>query len=755
MIRMEIYPQAIIAILGVAYPILLQVISQLDEKYASTLIVDLFEKERERRWFPWMLCSALIAVVLWTLCPLLPQEIWRDCYGTLMDRSLVLLAIVLVISFFALVRKTFIYYRSKRFIEYLIHCHEKDVDNKVYFNALSDISIQSINKQYLGLSEILAGFFYQEFQRVREMASGSPVVYPKEYYSSVYRIIEEIASQKGKRTPLMNGTAGSAWFLGYEDGYEISEETYRRLWWNLRLSVDHEQDDLVLAHWKTAHQYFELILKEIAEEYDQGTITPVNQNKIDKRQSERQTFLRVHDALGGLLLYKNRYSCIKRIFGYTQSLPPHYVLLPDTMDDIFSKLNYFYNIEYFDDFFSFVYPFSDEEGLNSQRMVGSWTCSYIALLFLRQYTIRPYLVTMKPLEEPSIPQDQRERKQWLGNMDYLIKKVSSLLDNHDLMKIFGEGVLAKEWCKREGKKYPTDWLEDFKIRLQAECEKGEIKATISKDKQKTFFESSQVIIENTLDSYNDITNANQLEDYKIWHVSEQIRYPINKQALTERPTMHIMNYDTFLAEAVSSRIREKISDTFMSNINTKFLLREQDLFEAVSKLELDSKYLILANGIGLKYFISYLHIDGLTENRFRDIPIISRGHSRILGQSLTIIKKEDLPNINPEDIDKATIDNYSLQRISDKYKLYASIVDLNSTSEEFKKTEGQGKSEDELNKSALLCLFLSLEIRWKKGAECVQLKLHSEYRDDSPPNELSNIEKLYDKPSIPIGPPSP
>ncbi|MFN3803036.1 hypothetical protein [Belliella pelovolcani] len=40
--EIQIYASATVAILGVAYPILLQVISRLDEKYDSDSIVELF-----------------------------------------------------------------------------------------------------------------------------------------------------------------------------------------------------------------------------------------------------------------------------------------------------------------------------------------------------------------------------------------------------------------------------------------------------------------------------------------------------------------------------------------------------------------------------------------------------------------------------------------------------------------------------------------------------------------------------------------
>jgi hypothetical protein len=41
----NIYPEAIISILGIAYPILLQVVSGLEDKYKSSKVVPLFDSK--------------------------------------------------------------------------------------------------------------------------------------------------------------------------------------------------------------------------------------------------------------------------------------------------------------------------------------------------------------------------------------------------------------------------------------------------------------------------------------------------------------------------------------------------------------------------------------------------------------------------------------------------------------------------------------------------------------------------------------
>ena len=62
-----IYATVIITILGIAYPILFQVIAKLDENYSSDIVFDLFKKEPDSIWFLRLLRLSLIAVLIWSL----------------------------------------------------------------------------------------------------------------------------------------------------------------------------------------------------------------------------------------------------------------------------------------------------------------------------------------------------------------------------------------------------------------------------------------------------------------------------------------------------------------------------------------------------------------------------------------------------------------------------------------------------------------------------------------------------------------
>src|SRR5690606_29024883 len=55
----------IITLLGIAYPILYQVISHLDEKYSSTIVISQFEFEERNKWFKCTFIISLILISIW------------------------------------------------------------------------------------------------------------------------------------------------------------------------------------------------------------------------------------------------------------------------------------------------------------------------------------------------------------------------------------------------------------------------------------------------------------------------------------------------------------------------------------------------------------------------------------------------------------------------------------------------------------------------------------------------------------------
>lgn len=752
MVGIDAYIYIVISLLGVAYPLLLQVIARLDEKYDSDRIVFLFDKELEGKFFRYSLMSSLILIVIWSLK--IQPFCQIDGINFLIDNSAKILVasstIALVIIFFFFVNKILIYYTPSKFIKYLISKHNKiskhhNSDNEfIYFESLADILLQSIKRQNKTHALKLSQFFNSAFYLEREKNKNKPTSYPEIYYEVVYKLIEELAVLKEKRNyPLEYRTGGSVWLLGELTDSYVSNQTYAWLWRNLRLAIHYLQEDMIVSHWENAHKFYSLSLPYIYEHptYSSEIFQVKNSEEVNNRKLQRERFIEFHYALGGLLLYKKMYTCMKRIFNHTHSEPPKYELLPETMDEIFKF--YYEVIDPYDRTFSWIssqYSFPDQSGLNSDGVVKQYISSYMALLFLRQYTLIPYLTTMKPLEYPRIPESQVEKKEWIDGLDYFKELVSEHLENTEIINKLNLNFLTRQWCLENNKPYPLDFIDNFKENLVSNYEEKSLTLQISEEKVSQFNQSTKTILEKTLGEYQLINNPDKIEgESDKWYVGGQ-KMLQSKEVFSDDSNTHHFNFDSILASIISSNIKEGFASTFLLKKSKSYLLKSEDIFPSIDKLEINEKYVLIFFGFNLDYFINQMNISNLTNNKYKDIDIISVNGTRFNYSTIFILKKADLPVVSTRSISKEIIQKYSLKDISDNLNLYTSVIDLNNTTDEiFQENNKDGKEENEIKKSLLLSVVISTEILWKKNINIINITQYSQYENNGLPNSLREI----------------
>lgn len=741
----------IVAILGIAYPILLQVITGLDEKYSSLIITNLFNEEKVRKGFVTFLYLSLVFTLLWVLK--IPPLIEVPFLDSLINNSatylLLLSTILLVVYFFLFIKKVFIYYSPTKFLPYLIEKQES-ADKKndyVYFRAISDILYYSIKRQNETVAKTVSDFMYQAFKSKREEAQSDPVEYPSAYYEVVYKSIEELAVLKSVKLKFLEyRTIGGIWLLGELRESQISEATFRWLWQNLRLALRYERDDMVVQYWEKAHQYFTCNLKRVSPEYSTDREHRVlNEDAVNKRERERKKFLELKFTLGGLLLYKKRYNCIKRIFRYTTSIPPKYELLPESMDEIFNLFIQFrdpYEERY--TFISNMYPFPDIDGLHSDGLIKRWVCQYIAVLLLRQYTIVPYLVYMEPLKLPSMPNSQGEKKQWIDNLDYFNSLVEEVYHDQELKAVLGLDFLDDQWCKDNNKLNPVEIVLETKSKVSESFERAEVEQEISDEKSQQFFDSSKKLLVDTFEECKELCNQKSVDDsYDKWYVFGG-RTIMDKSAFAENQGVHHMNFDSILASMLSRRIMSGFSETFFMAKSSAYILKPEELFEGLKKLKPNSDdHVIVSFGLNLEYFKDMYGINELNQNSFNGIKIVSPSqfNNRIVGESLFVLNKSDLPYLLHLEPELDEINKYSLEVLNKPYQIYGSIIDLNKFQELKDELEGVNSNQD-LSKSIFLYLAFKTEIRWKKNIKSIMLRAYSQFDDRGIPNKLSEIKKI-------------
>ncbi len=746
----EICISFIVALIGIAYPLMMQVIARLEDKYVSIHILNLIKAERQWRLYSRTIKFSLILVLLYVIInhPLvqIPEQYFHISLQIIVI-GLIIGTTLSVFSFILFSKLVFDYYSTTKLLQYLIKKDRKyNQKNDVYLKAIADLLYQNIRHQNESIIITISDYLYEVFQKYRDKFSGQEVEYPYSYYELVYKTIEELAILKEKRiTRLEYRTVGGIWFFGETKGYSIHESTYYWIWQNLLLAIKYNKDDYVIYYWERAHQHITYNLPIIHADYDYKTGKIKNDDEIAKRNKERERFFEFHYALGGLLLYSNRFELIGRLFRYTTSIPPVYELLPNHMNEVFKQ--YFKFRDPYDDDYMRIrqrYYFPNLEGINSEYIIKNWICKYIAILFLRQYTLVPYLIIMKPLEYPTIPESQSEKKMWLDNLGHFKTMVADHFGNIQLIKTMGFEFLIDGKIEQTENPAPMAFLENLTKKVEKDYEQTELQQPIAENKKEAFISFTNQHLKSAFQSIIPLGN-NRLTtvEYKDWFITGGNAI-IDKNALAENQPAENINYHSFLAESLSDKFYDGISEIFYIQTRKRYLFKEEEFFKALDNLKLSpDRHIIVAFGINLSKYDAFSNIKGLTEKDYQGVPIyiFHRCNFNLAHQTLFVLQKDNLPSIDFLETEKSDIEKYSLVKINDTFNLYAQIIDL-FRNEDLRNEIVQSRPSEDFMKSAMLNISFVIRFRWKKDMNMISLRLYSDYNERGLPNNPSEIEQF-------------
>lgn len=203
-----------IAILGIAYPIIIDKISSIGDKYSSEYIPVLFNNEFPQKsvslkiikkeygtpFFKLTLFATLVSFIflIFKFEPLLGWDNWL--INNSAKLSVLCLTIFLVVLFFIWLGKVALYNgKSKTLLTHIISNYNKskaDTELQSYhLKAINELAFYAIEKQDEHLQETLLEFYYTVFANIRKNHDKSkPLVYPVDLYFLVSKL-NEIAAE--------------------------------------------------------------------------------------------------------------------------------------------------------------------------------------------------------------------------------------------------------------------------------------------------------------------------------------------------------------------------------------------------------------------------------------------------------------------------------------------------------------------------------------------------------------------------------
>ncbi len=203
-----------IAILGIAYPIIIDKISNIGDKYSSEYIPVLFNNEFPQRdlkvkiykkqygisIFKLTLFTTLFSFIF-LIFKFLPLFGWDNWVINNSAKLIVLtLTIFLIVFFFVWLGKVALYNgKSKSLLTHAINNYNKSKSDTEIHNyhlkAINEIAFYAIEKQDEHLQETLLEFYYSVFATIRKNHDKSiPLVYPVDLYFLVNKL-NQIAAE--------------------------------------------------------------------------------------------------------------------------------------------------------------------------------------------------------------------------------------------------------------------------------------------------------------------------------------------------------------------------------------------------------------------------------------------------------------------------------------------------------------------------------------------------------------------------------
>ena len=745
-----------IAILGIAYPIIVDKISNIGDKYQSQYIPVLFnnefpqkslkfvynEKEYKVTIFKLLLVFTLVSFlfIIFKTEPLWGWDNWL--INNSANFIVITFSLVLTILFFLWLDKVILF--NGKSSSLLIHIVKKydalSADNEImqyYLKAINELTYYAVEKQDEHLQETLLEFYYKIFANIRRSHTKNlPLEYPVDLYFMVNKLNEEsTVVQNRKLRAIEHRAVSGIWLLG-EDFEEIiiSEETYSWLWRNIYTICDYPR--LVKMFWANSSQYYNFRLQPIHQDYDFEAREIINKVEVERREKERKRFIEFHYALGGLVYYRKNYDLLKYFFEYSQSQPPKYVLLPESMTEIFYWFEHFRNeFKNIGTPIDLKYYFPELDNLGNRRQVNYWICSYLTILFIRQYSLNQYYTYQNFTDLPNLPNDIRELGNWLDSISFFEKCLNDVIENEELIKALGykELVLQKKETFKQ-------FIEDLKEQITNKIGEQKRNAELSQEMITHFYESSYPILTEAFEVYNPIFIP--LDDkHNEGRLKLSVRGAItlmSKSAFTENDIPHL-NYDTFFASSIArENIKRYIPNSFIVAKTKRYLLKREDLITSISKLIGENSEIIIV-GVNIQYRVREILENSSFKDRIIHIPSTEYNSQDLL----FVLRKDDLPAIEHKDLLDDEKEKLKLVPINNELKIYASVIDINKEeNKEIKDKWNLDNEPDNLDLKVQLALSFLSVIHWKDSREVIQINITSEFREQGIPNHINDIEPL-------------
>lgn len=591
------------AILGIAYPLLLENMNKIDERYHSAKITGSLVHNPIIRRFDWVVVICIIETVCFPLIILGLNGRYDSC-SLIIITVHILTTLTLMIGILVIVRLIRLYNNAPE-LSQILNNTDNQKNKLENLDLLFDISMYLARIKNTEQMYTVMDCIYQTISNEIENFSQNKKKLPEEVKSVVCRIFKASTFNQDGNLYFLQDNLTSIFYNEFDDT-PVSNEQYRLMWGGVLQIVKAGNFRWFQQHWIYASQY--------------GDHLSLNRTmKREVVQEQMDDFVFEQIMLGASLLYYERYDWLNFIFYYSSIFPPEYHSIPSTFALVW---HYTKMLEGSIDKIPLLeqkYNFLDiDKGVNSDSVIAGKALEYLALLLVRLLTI-PDISCISIFDIPE--EDITSQGQILTYRNYVdtLKKKLDTFSDRTLRRIFKTHKYPQNWLKKLNG--DLDKMSEHFV-LSDETKKNNETKAIQEIKEKLKSMEKQLKLENV-----PLSNFKPTDD-------DLLICPIGVEN-------NLQDTDQFIGDSIVTGIinqlkRQKLFKYLRSFLTippkNKFLIRYFDIDEALNKL-------------GVKNNNNFFTIFTGTFNE-KELPL--KGNSLYVPINSTMIlicRKNDLPKV--------------------------------------------------------------------------------------------------------------
>lgn len=624
------------ALIGMAYPLILQSIQRVNEMYHSTWLSGYVQKQKPIKRFNAIL---IIAIVFAILNPFLLREFNDNevvCVVLALSHSLVtLLLLIATVSLYHFLQLT------TRPFDLLKYIEDNPINGKpegavIYISQIAKFASDENDKQLYIESSSSVYRVFRDFRR-NGLTFES---YPKQAQDTLWMLTQYYAERP---IGLMaNSSLLCSTHFEIDQYIPFSDGDFVYIWRTLDTVLQTGSESFISGYWSFADQHYRFVLKNHLVEHREDI----------EIKAFHDRYLEFHTMLGALLVFNKRYSLLKTLMYFSNEEPPYYSLVPGSFDRIKTSLISLCK--------KTEYPFALAHSYLMDGMTSDVKCDndilatayrYHAILMIRLFTINDYFVFSKSKDVPSVTaaniEDIEREVQIMNRLksyvsdyyttDFLKESLLFVPDQSDVMALIDQYIGA---CNNK--------ITDIKKTHNIDPNKVEyIKENMIQTAQQPLHIPSEA------DASGDFSKYNSVYLPVYWH------FPISTDIVESGTYTNASNLPELIVQTLNNQIYKIYNSLFIRiNAVAEFTIDFKDVKKALNQMQIDDSYAVISLGVYFGTFdeiyskgVDLFEWDGDDMSyhgvRFYNVPSASN--------SLIVIKKDDLPYVTIADNDDDSV----------------------------------------------------------------------------------------------------